>query len=46
MEEQEIKRMIELLMESHNQTYICEGVCFLNTEEEKELNDLIERYNK
>jgi hypothetical protein len=43
MKAKEIKRLIELLIEAHIETYRCEGVCFLG-DAERELNNLIEKY--
>jgi hypothetical protein len=44
MESKEIERLIELLISAHEECYKCEGVCFLSTEEETELNELIKKY--
>jgi hypothetical protein len=44
MKTEEIERLIELLISAHEECYECEGVCFLSTEEETELNKLIEKY--
>jgi hypothetical protein len=44
MNTEEIKRLIELLISAHKEVYYNEGVCFLNPDEEKELNDLIKKY--
>lgn len=44
MGSKEIERLITLLISAHFACYESEGVCFLSTEDEKELNELIEKY--
>jgi hypothetical protein len=44
MKPEELKKLIELAISAHKEVYNCEGVCFLNQEEEKELNELIAKY--